>query len=209
MTKQKTFTGLANAPASERLEAFFGITPEIQQQIGTFVIVWAMFESDIELLIWMATGEEPAGRRPSTDAKQISELINKLRKWARESATWPLRPTLVAICEAADNLAAYRNAIIHGRPLEGPKFVSNGSFFGELRKRPVATAHISPDLMGMAIDSAEILHRATGLLGAVYAGQLDEGTPIVQEALGNVLTATRQSTELRYLADKILDGTYP
>lgn len=203
------FTGLANATVSRRLEAFFGITPEIQRQIGTFVITWGMFECDIETLIWLATSEEPHGKRPSTDAKQISQLINELRSWAKASASTSLRAPLVAICEGADNLLAYRNAVIHGRLMEGPRFVSNDSLVGELRRRAKATAHISPELLDMAIDTADILHQGIAKVCLVFAGQLDEDAPVVRAALTRVITAVRQSLELRYLADKIIAGTYP
>lgn len=171
-------------------------------------MVWGKFESVIELLIWSVKGENPVGIRPSTDPKPASALIDDLRKWAKANATDPFRAAFVLICESADNVLEFRNAVVHGRIFEGGKFTSNGSLVGELRKRKETTVHISEDVLDRAIRVADLIGRLAGLISAVYAGELDKEHPVLQTALDQLLTTTRESIEVRYLSSRIVAGTY-
>jgi len=52
--------------------AGWGFTPDIQQRIGAFAVIWSVFETNLETTIWALTGENVEGKRPATDKSSVS-----------------------------------------------------------------------------------------------------------------------------------------
>jgi hypothetical protein len=77
-----SYPDLTSANAMTKLEAFFGLRPDVQQRIGAVVTLWAMVEMQIELVLWTIEGEKFSGGRPSTDGVEIGKLIQRLNACA-------------------------------------------------------------------------------------------------------------------------------
>jgi hypothetical protein len=182
------YTGLAAASASRKLEAFFGIGPGLQQRVGTMVILWAMIEGQVERAVWTLEGERfPAGR-PSTDAKQIGDLVGRLIA-AAKAVQDPAVATLLQIAATATaDLAEVRNTIVHGIPwgqsAGRPTLARNASVLGETRKRPATSLEIDEATLDEIASALDTLFMVIGRVAALAAlpGRMDPGFPLELEA---------------------------
>lgn len=182
------YTGLATASASRKLEAFFGIVPELQQRVGAVVILWAMIESQVERALWTLEGEQfPAGR-PSTDAKQIGDLAARLCASAKVVPDPAVATMLQAAATATAELAEVRNTIVHGIPLgqtEGRQTLArNVSFLGEARKRPTTSLQIDEALLDEIAAALDTLFMVIGRVASLVAlpDRVDPGFALELEA---------------------------
>ena len=120
-----------------------GFSPIILMKLATFQVQWTIFETMLEPTLWAMNDEDPKGVHPSTDGKQVSELINRFAKSADKFPV-ELRDLIVLTSRTASLLLRYRNGISHGfvLPAEvgGPGFLSNPQWHGEKRKRPHSDA---------------------------------------------------------------------
>lgn len=90
-----TITHQAKATEYVKIAARWGFKSEIQERIGMLVILWALFETNLELAVWGLRDEEVAGRQPSTDGRPLGEVIEASVLGRRSSVT-----TMRAICSA-------------------------------------------------------------------------------------------------------------
>jgi hypothetical protein len=132
-----------------------------------------MVENQIEHAIWAVTEEEPAGNRPSTDRQQISERLATL---GEKSAVHPdvmVQKAGQLVAAIGKDITEYRNAIAHGwimgPEVGGPSFVSNPTWFGELRRRKTVSVVTTDTLLDMAIECAETLWMTIARLTAYLA----------------------------------------
>lgn len=185
-------------------ENYFGLTPAILQRLGTFVVAWGLFESQLELAtLVLLKRKMEKGLRPVTDCLQASELISRFRQ-----AAISFHPEFAAICEAlanaAEDLLVYRNAITHGRvlppPAGGPLFINNAAWFSEKRKRSVTEAHISERLLDLAIESAGTLGLRVTFIQIAANSEPEEQLAIVSESFPSIRKAQSYANELRHLS---------
>lgn len=203
-----TFTGLSAANGATKLDVLFGVTLEMQRRIGTFIVVWGMFELSCEPLVWALYNEDPTGKHPSTDRKPISDLLSLLDTWVEKNTTHDFVEQVSLLYATAQDLVAYRNAIIHGRVFAGPAFMSNVPIWGELRKRPAATAHINEQLLEMAAEASDTLFKC----GSLIAASIRKSLPNTENFFGTMTAklkhAQSMAHELRYIAQMIQNEKY-
>lgn len=133
-----------------------GFPQEVQQRFGAFVLIWGMFESRLETCLWALRGDQVSGSRPWTDRTTIDQWLDQL---GTERGTVPpdCRTVLRDASIAGRDLADYRHAIVHGWMVptgDMPTFLRNPRLFGEVRRRVRHDAHVSENLLDMAVDSA-------------------------------------------------------
>ena len=100
------------ASAMERL-AGWGFSADTQQRVGALTVVWGLFETRLETVIWALSGEIVQGVTPSTDRLPISKLIDRMENL---SVSLPIgsREILQGAATAARDLMEYRHTIMHG-----------------------------------------------------------------------------------------------
>ncbi|MCC7312418.1 MAG: hypothetical protein IT510_14360 [Sulfuritalea sp.] len=183
--------------------AGWGFPPGVQQRMGAFAIVWGIFESALERTLWVLCDESVSGIRPSTDKTSVNEWIKTLGEPATkfEQDVYDL---LRLTSLAANDLIEYRHALVHGWliPFQtGPTFIRNPRWNGELRKRPTGDAHVSENLLDMAIDTAWVLCR---VLHATQDACIDSSKVRHLLALkSEIVRAKTQASELRHLTDSM------
>jgi hypothetical protein len=180
--------------------AGWGFSADVQQRIGTLVVVWGVFETNLESALWALRGEKVVGTRPWTDATSVSRWIDELGQ------DWPqLAPAadgmLPMASLAAKDLMDYRHAIMHGSMIPSasmPTFIRNPQWSGEKRARPTHDAHVDQNLLDMAIDTAWSLCQT---VIAVRAACVDPAKVAALATLKrNIVRAKSQANELRHLS---------
>jgi hypothetical protein len=171
--------------------------------------MWATFEAELEQVLWRLTGETPSGKIPTTDNMQISQRIAQFRLLCDKLECGQWREVVNLCRDVAENLAAYRNAIVHGTLLParvGGGMALNPRWHGELRKRPPRMAHIDERLVGMMLDA---LHEILIVVREATHG--DNPPNRNSRILGRrqqLMRARSQSGEVRYLTELMNSETY-
>ncbi len=191
------------------LEQRCQMTPATLQRIGALIIMWATFESDLEKALWRLSGEMPSGKVPTTDKMQISQRIDRFRVLGGELEGRQWREIVKLFSDVANNLAAYRNAIVHGRLLPasiGGGMALNPRRHGEHRKRRSMLAHIDERLVGIMLDA---LHELLIVIGeAAYRDDTPNTNSRILARRQKLMSARSGSGEVRYLTDLINSETY-
>lgn len=123
----------------EKLQEMLGITTPIAVAMGGVVSFSAAIEYHLERYIWALLHIDPAGTRPPTDAKQITELLNMLADHIEVMDVTDGRKMLETWCRAARSAFKIRNDLVHGLPVkmeDSVTFNRNPAWHGETRKRP-------------------------------------------------------------------------
>jgi len=144
--------------------AGWGFAPEVQQRMGALVVVWGVFETNLETTLWALRNENVAGMWPSTERGDNS-LGKWIDAWAEEAERLgpEAHEILKTAAKAAADLMEYRHTLMHGWVLPSPaiaSFIRNPGWNGETRKRPSSDAHVDENLLDMALDAAWTLCRA-------------------------------------------------
>jgi hypothetical protein len=187
----------------------YGMSQATLERIGAFVVMWATFEHVLETAMWRVTGETPHGKVPSTDALPVSKLIARFREacLGLPGAEW--HGTVTALCETAQYLAEYRNALAHGRALPasvGGGLVLNPGWNGEKRKRRSLTAHIDERLVGLMLDALHEL--LIGIQLIAHGDGPPNADPRVLERHQTILRARSMAGEVRYLTEAMNSEKY-
>lgn len=181
--------------------AGWGFSPEVQQRMGALGIVWGVFETTLESTLWALREEDVSGLRPSTDKTTVGEWIKALGEQDTKFEQG-VRDLLYLTSLAATDLMEYRHTLVHGWLIPFPKgatFIRNPRWNGELRKRPSSDAHVTENLLDMALDSAWVLCR---VVYAVRAACTDSSKVKTVLALKSEIARARsQASELRHLTD--------
>ncbi|PBC03668.1 hypothetical protein CK220_13940 [Mesorhizobium sp. WSM3860] len=160
-----------------------------------------MFESRLEMCLWALRGDQVAGTRPWTDKTPIGQWLDELAA-ERQHVPADCLHVLRYAMNAGKDLADYRHAIVHGWMFatgDMPTFIRNPGLFGEKRHRPTHDAHVSENLLDMAVDSAWTLCQVVSL---AKAGCDDPTTWPELAAIGSkVRRAMSQAGELRHLTE--------
>lgn len=173
-----------------KLENYFAVSPSQCQRIGALMILMGSFENLLERTLWSVTGENPVGKRPSTDKQRVSARVTTLRD---NTETMPvhLRRFSKLLCDTADNLLSYRHSIAHGWPTDKQSFVKDPAWDGEIRLREKSEAMVSLEVLDMALDCADAL-----CMGVMHLGMSMSGDSILLDEL--VMTQARdRSSALR------------
>jgi hypothetical protein len=180
---------------------YFGLSPQVLQRLGCFVVAWGLFESHLELATLVLLGEKIIkNQRLATDCLPASELISCFRKGSKSCV-----PELIELCDelanAADDLLVFRNAITHGRllppPAGGPKFVNNASWFGEKRKRQITEASLDNQQLDIAIECANTIGLNTLLIHIAARATVEDQLAIASQSLQAIKNARNQASILR------------
>jgi hypothetical protein len=191
------------------LEQRYQMAPATLQGIGALIIMWATFESDLEKLLWRLSGETPYGKVPTTDKMQITQRVERFRQLSGELEGEQWHEIVKLFSDVAENLVAYRNAIVHGRLLPasiGGGMALNPRWHGEHRKRPPTLAHIDERLVGIMLDA---LHE---LLIVTAEAAYGDGAPNTNSRIlgrrQSLMSARSGSGEVRYLTALINSEKY-
>ena len=138
-----------------------GLPAPTLEGIGTFLVVWGLFETALETAVWAIRDERVKGVRPSTDGPPASEWLKALEK-GHPSFSTEANDVLKAGKQAAADLMEYRHCLLHGAMIPfpgGPVMIRNIGRRGEVRKRPRSDAYMRPHLLDSATLSAWTLWR--------------------------------------------------
>ena len=208
MTKRKS----PNAPGSGLLailENSYGLARTTLEKIGAFIVMWACFENYLERALWRLTGENPGGKIPTTDAVPVSKLIARFREvgGGLDGKEWQNVVTL--LCDTADYLAQYRNALAHGQLLPasvGGGAILNSQWYGEQRKRAPVIAHIDENLVGLMLDA---LHELLIPMQAVAFGDAAPNSdPKIIGRQDELRRARSKAQEVRHLTEAMNSEKY-
>jgi len=181
--------------------AGWGFTPNIQQRIGALAVIWSLFETNLETTIWALTGENVEGKRPSTDKSSVSTWIEVLPKHP-ERLSHSAQEVLQVTADAAKDLMDYRHAIMHGSVIPSatmPSFVRNPLWHGQKRGRMTHDAHVSENLLDMAIDCAWVLCK---VVFATRSACTDPAARLTLEGMKTEIARVRgMAGELRHLTE--------
>jgi hypothetical protein len=162
----------------------------------------ALFERTLEVAAWDVLELDVRRARPFTDKVGISNIVERIRK-REKTRGGSLGAAIDLTCEAADDLIAYRNEIAHGWLLAGPGempyFASNVAWHGEQRGRPFQDAHISENLLDLAVDSALVLVGAARGIFLACSGPDAFDEEAMRGQLDRLHRARSQASELRHL----------
>ncbi len=186
----------------------WGFPTEVQRRLGVLIVVWGVFETNLEVALWALRGEQVEGVRPSTDKTQLSAWIKEL------GGPWPNLPdeaqaVLETAARTADDLMQYRHSVLHGWMLPSPTmptFIRNPRWHGEDRKRPSHDAHIDENLLDMAVAAAWTLCQVVIAVPAVCADPA-KMTDLV-DLKSDVARAASSANELRHLTALMNDDKY-
>ena len=147
------------------INGYYGVHSSTIQKIGVFIVVWGMFESELEFTVLAVTGEHLKNdARPSTDAKQVSDLIKCIREKSMQLEE-SVRNISVAMCDAADSLLKLRNAISHGFLVPSKRmgigFINNPKWLNVKRKRDTTDIFLSEQMLGKSIEAAAIIRECS------------------------------------------------
>lgn len=189
---------------AEKIIAYIGrigVSLAIQQRIGAFVVIWGIFESNLENVLWLLKEEKVEGVKPTTEGKPAGLLMDELGL-LNGILSDEAHGIISEACLAAKELADYRHAIMHGTVTSfagSVSFIRNPLWHGGKRTKPTHDAHIDENLLDMAIDCAGILSHLVISI-RVKETIADINTEI--EALKwEVRRCRSQASELRHLAD--------
>ena len=178
-----------------------GFSPEIQQRMGAFSVIWSVFESNIESTLWLLQDENVKGVRPSTDKSSVSEWIKVFGKGSSKFDQ-DVQEILQIFSLTAIDLMEYRHALVHGSIIpfaSGPICIRNPQWNGEHRKRKFTEAHIDSNLLDLAIDTAWVLCQ---IVFATCAAYNDSSKSNLLLSLKSDLARVRsQAFELRHLTE--------
>lgn len=186
----------------------WGFTEEVQQRMGALGIVWGIFETNLESTVWALLDEIVSGTRPSTDTTTVSQWIKVLGKGSSKFND-DAQNVLQLTAETAEDLMTYRHSIVHGTMIpniDGPTFIRNPQWNRELRKRPSSDAHVSVNLLNMAISTAWILCRVVFAVRSACADTTK--TKNIVALKNEVIQAKRHANELRHLTALMNDPKY-
>ncbi|MDR3697745.1 hypothetical protein [Mucilaginibacter sp.] len=196
---------------SEKVIAYLehiGFSASIQQRIGAFAVIWGLFESNLENVLWLLKNENVEGVKPTTEGKPAGHLIDELSQLSGILSI-EAHKILAVACSAAKELADYRHAIMHGTMLSlggSVSFIRNPQWRGNLRKKPTHDAHVNENLLDIAIDCAGVL---SNILLAI---QIEKTAAPISTAIearwSDVQRCRSQANELRHLTDLINDERY-
>lgn len=186
----------------------WGFTPPVLQRLGAFAVAWAIFERNLEVAIWALIGEQVKGVHPSTDRLPVSKQIDLLRQQSTRLSQGAQEVIANAVSAALD-LMDYRHAIMHGAmiPSEvgGPSFIRNPKWHGEKRARPTHSAHLTENLLDIAIDTAWTLCRLVfKVKDVISTGSATD----LNELKSDVERAKSQANELRHLTELMNSEKY-
>jgi hypothetical protein len=140
---------------------------------------------------------------------QITQRIDRFRQLGGELEGEQWQQIVKLFSDVAENLAAYRNAIVHGRLL--PKSVGGGMalnprWHGEHRKRPPMIAHIDETLVGIMLDALHELLIVT--TAAAYGDDAPNTNSRILGRRQTLVSALSRSGEVRYLTDLMNSEKY-
>lgn len=185
-----------------------GLNSDVQQRLGTFGLLWGIFETNLELALWALHDEKVTGVQPSTDKTSICNWIKAFANGS-EKLTPEAKDVLNLASNAADDLKDYRNSIVHGYIFPAQTistFCRNPTWHGEIRKRKSGEAHVDENLLDMAIDAAWVLCRVVSAVKSACEDTIQTGSLL--DLKSEVLRAKGQAYELRHLSELVNDETY-
>lgn len=186
----------------------WGFSFETQQRLGSFGIVWGIFETNLESTIWALQEENVAGVRPSTDKSRVSDWIKAFGKGSSKFGP-EVQVLLHLAALTAIDLMEYRHALVHGWLLpfpSGPMFIRNPRWNGERRKHQSSDAHADENLLDMAIDVAWVLCQVVFATRSACK-DLSESKHLLS-LKADLRRARGQAAELRHLTALVNDENY-
>jgi hypothetical protein len=191
------------------LEKTYGMPRATLERIGAFVVMWACFENHLERALWRLTGENPSGKIPTTDAVPVSKLIARFREvgGGLEGKEW--QNVVTMLCDTADYLAQYRNALAHGQLLPasvGGGAILNSQWYGEQRKRAPVIAHIDENLVGMMLDALQEL--LIPMQAIAFGDTTPNSDPKIIGRQDELRRARSKAEEVRHLTEAMNSEKY-
>lgn len=146
-----------------------GLQPAHLMLIGSFIVVYGMFETTLERALWTLSERSVDGIRPFTETMNTDAQFTMLGA-GNPRLSAKCNAILKVAAHAAKDLNEYRNSLVHGYivsfgPDNAPSFIKNPHWHGATgRKKPVGDAYIDEpfqDLVLIGVWSLwRLVHRA-------------------------------------------------
>jgi hypothetical protein len=186
----------------------WGIEHDTQQRLGVFILLWSLFETELEKALWALAHEDVDGKKPSTDGPPASEWIKRVKE-TPSVLSEKSHAILNSAMAAAEDLMDYRHSILHGALVPfstSAVSIRNASWYGERRKRPASEAHMDAHLLDMAITVAWTLCHVAVDTRAACNNKEEEGNLLALERQVN--RAKSYASELLHLAQYVNNEKY-
>lgn len=169
--------------------------------IGTYVVAYGLLETNLERTLWALTETDVSGERPFTEKLKMEEWFGLLAKGSPKLSP-EANEVLRVAAKAAEDLADYRNSLMHGSLLiwgEGAaSFIRNPAWHGEVRNKRTGDANIEEPMLELAIVAAWTVLAVVSLAQKVL-GQLESEAALIAKR-SEVLRAKSYANEARHIA---------
>ncbi len=182
-----------------------GLNLVVGQKIAAIITFSAAIEHHLERALWTLRQLNPAGTRPDTDNKNITELISMLEQFAAGLEVGDARKMLETWCKTARSGFVIRNNIVHGAPgcIDGVLlYMRNGRWGDIIRKREFGDFWVNDQTL-------DLVRQAMAVLMRIISQLTKEGVTPVKVATPEAMKALRTARSvLGEFADQFYNPSY-
>ncbi|WP_244103877.1 hypothetical protein [Burkholderia ambifaria] len=178
--------------------------PTHLQLIGSFIVVYGMFETTLERALWTLSETSVEGTRPFTE-KMTTEAQFKMLGEGNPKLSGKCNAVLKVAARAAEDLNEYRNSLVHGYilsfgPEHVPSFMKNPHWYGASgRKKAVGDAYIYEPLQDLVLIATWSLWRLVHRLEKVFEDAAAKFH--IEEMMDDINRARSYASEVRHQRD--------
>ncbi|KTE25817.1 hypothetical protein ATE69_11265 [Sphingopyxis sp. H071] len=163
-----------------------GLNLVVGQKVAAIITFSAAIEHHLERALWTLRQMNPAGTRPDTDNKNITDLIGMLEHFAAGLEAGDVRNMIETWCKAARSGFVIRNNIVHGTPgcIDGVLlYMRNGRWGDIIRKREFGDFWAHEDTLDLVRQAMAVLMRIILQLTKEDVAPAKVATPEAMKAL--------------------------
>lgn len=179
-----------------------GLTQDRLAMIGSFVVAYGLFETNLERALWALKEVDVKGIRPFTERLTTEKRLDILREGnAKLSESCNL--ALHTAAQVATDLNEYRNSLIHGQLVyfgDGapPTFLKNTAWHGEVRNKQFGDAHITEPLLDQVLIATWTLFRLMNLTEKSITSLTAQTT--IENMMTEINQAKSYASEARHIS---------
>lgn len=147
--------------SAEEVLARMRVGDAVLKGVGAVTVLTASLEFWTERAVWTLKGITPAGTRPETDGKPITQLITKVEKAVEANPSHEFADVLRLWSDVARTAMKCRNSLVHGLPFSpyenGVVFGRNLPWDGVQRQREYSDFHADEWTLHLLADALAAL----------------------------------------------------
>jgi hypothetical protein len=183
------------------IELQLGLSPLVAMKVAAIVTFAGSIEYYLERALWKLRGIDPAGSKPDTDAKMITDLIAMLETFAAGLMLGDEKALLETWCKSARSGFTIRHNIAHGVAMKYPNtivYARNPRWHGELRKREFGALWADEYTLDVVREAMAVLLRVAILLTRDEVSLKEIATPLALKALRQARSALGEFASQSY-----------